>query len=278
MDAWGAMRCFELILLISTLCGACASVPAASELLVEQHDTQDPLSEALAEQDAVARQCLALAESAPGGLGQQRAAARALVLAADLRLVAYQLRRVELEDLSVDELVELDNAADSAVKLVVLGLCRAGLEHGEAALELAPGEAEAACWAALNLCMVAWSEGPTRAVLNGRGPAIQKLTRVLVRDHPEVLGASPLRMRGRFLDRAPWPLRDRDQAVVHLAEAVRLAPTPLNWQFLGDAKWSSGDRAGAQVAWRAGALADGGSVWRRALNQARLDALQRAQD
>lgn len=251
------------------------SVPAASELLAEQHDTQGPLSEALARLDAEAQQCLEAAAGAPADFECQRAAARALALAADLRLVAYQLRRIQAEEFSVDALVELDDAAGSELKATVLGLCREGLACGRSALELMPADAEAGCHTALNLSLVAWSEGPTRALLNGRGPALKKIMRSLVRDHPEVLEAAPLRMRGRFFDRAPWPLRDRAQALVQLTEAVRLAPSPLNWQFLGDARWSSEDQAGAQAAWAAGAASEQGSAWRRALNQARLEALAR---
>ena len=84
-------------------------------------------------------------------------------------------------------------------------------------------------------------------------------------------------IRDRFLDRAPWPYKDRDDAIKLLRQAVEARPVAVNYQFLGDALWIDGDTEAALAAWRAGldeSEASKVEAARQRLLQARLSAAE----
>ncbi len=244
--------------------------------MVAQHATADGRQEALRRADAEVRVAQALAEAWPDSLHAQLGAARALLVAADVRLLIDALERSE--GASIDDLVASEDGAGQELKSAIRGLCSAGLDYARAAEEVGPTCDEAPYYRAFHLSLLAWSEGTSTALLRGRGPELGKLTDKLASRSPELEGAGTLRLRGRFLDRAPWPYGNRERAIMSLRMAIAFAQTPVNWQFLGDALWSDGDEAGALEAWAEGALAapvpatEYGAAFRRRLNAARVAA------
>lgn len=269
---------FPLLMLWLCLMAGCRSAPPLDEVLV-------PIDEKRAEFGTLEERCDAeafaardAAEASPDDAAAQMAAARWLATAADVRLIEDQVARAAPENLSVQQLVELDETSGAQLKDAVLGLCSAGLKHGNAAAELAPEDPAALYYRAFNLSLVAWAEGKSTAILRGRGPKLKGALESVAERFPEFQFAGPLRLRARFLDRAPWPYGDRKKAIELLREATRLAPTPVNWQFLGDALWVDGAEEEALAAWQQGAIAESdpsidlGADLRRQLNQARLDA------
>lgn len=254
---------------------ACQSAPPIKDVLVEQHATQDGGQEALRRADEEVRVAQALVERDPDRPTAQLAAARALLVAADLRLLIDALERAA--GASVDELVASDDQVGSGLKSAIRGLCSAGLDHARTAEDIR-SSVDADYYRAFHLSLLAWSEGTSTALLRGRGPELAKLSEELASQAPELEGAGTLRLRGRFLDRAPWPYGNREQAIATLRRAAELAPTPVNWQFLGDALWADGQESAALEAWTEGAVAapvpatEYGADLRRRLNQARIAA------
>lgn len=265
-----------LWVLVLLAVAACQSPPPVGDVLVAQHATADGGQEALRRADAEVRVAQAMAEAWPDSLHAQLGAARALLVAADVRLLVDALERSE--GATIDELVASDDGADQELKSAIRGLCSAGLDYARAAEEVGPPCDEAPYYKAFHLSLLAWSEGTSTALLRGRGPELAKLTEKLASNLPELQGAGTQRLRGRFLDRAPWPYGDREQAITALRMAIAYAQTPVNWQFLGDALWANGDRTEALEAWTEGALAapvpatEYGAPFRRRLNAARVAA------
>lgn len=275
----GAMRAVLLVVVLGWYVTGCGSPPAVGEVLSTRLDGLDADSGALARADEEVHLAQAWAEAEPKNPQAQAAASWALAVAADLRLLIDQVGRAQAGDLEIEDLVGLDDSADSDLKSAALGLCSAGLDFGKAATALDEEHPLGAYYRAFHLSLVAWAEGAPTALLRGRGPALKDLLVKNADRFPTLHGAAPLRLRGRFLDRAPWPYGDKEEGLLLLREAVRLAPVPVNWQFLGDSLWSCGDVEGAAAAWRSGTQAPAqpatayGAGLRRALNQARLDAL-----
>ena len=94
-------------------------------------------------------------------------------------------------------------------------------------------------------------------------------------------GAAPLRLEGRFLCLAPWPVGDRERGRALLDAAVTAAPTPLNALFQGDAAWLVEDADGAARAWELARVAaeaappsDAHALLVGELARMRLDALE----
>jgi len=114
----------------------------------------------------------------------------------------------------------------------------------------------------MHTSLLAWSVGKTRALFEGLGGDCKHTTEASLAAGEELEGAGALRLRGRFLSKAPWPLGDKSQAVVLLRRATQIAPVILNWLFLGDALYAQGDEPSALSAWQraAGAKSDAGSA------------------
>jgi len=196
---------------------------------------------------------------APGDVDLALRATHALFAAAD---PTVQAALVEVGNALVDPDPSAVLAAEADMPAVirdrVLGLATTGAEAAQAALD-ALGEdpqrrderVDANVHLALHLSFVAWANGPMRSLMAGYG---SRITAAIDRAHaldPEWDGGAPLRLEGRFLAQAPWPLADRDRAIVLLRRAVAVAPLPIHHLFLGDVLWQDGDRDGAIAEWRA---------------------------
>lgn len=187
------------------------------------------------------------------------AASRALFEAVDVT-VQTALVEVTRDGTFADptEVVAAEAEMPAAIRDRVLGLTETGIEaaqaaiDGFAALPTPPPEAtDAQVHLALHLIFVAWANGPMRAVFSGLPKRIEAAMDVALTTDRTYDGGAPLRLRGRYLAQAPWPVGDVDKALVLLQEAVQLAPLPIHHLFLGDLLLKRGDRDGAAAEWRA---------------------------
>ncbi len=210
------------------------------------------------ERDALARLSRA-DEAAAAGRAEaalHSAAARALCTAADLRLLAglvAHFRGASAE--GPGALVRGEDALGGETRSAVEGLVREAARHARAALALAPTDLAARQDEAFAESLAAWAMGPTRALVSGAGRRLPKLLAANREAGADREDAAPLRLEGRFLCLAPWPVGDLARGRDALVEAARLAPTALNLMFLGDAHWLAGDATAARDAWRAAVTA-----------------------
>lgn len=214
------------------------------------------------------------AEAAPLDPAASARAARALSDVADLTLLAAQVARFHAQP--ADEpgaLVRGEDNLDAAVKREVEGLVRDAARLARAAIDVAadaattirpdaPTEDGATVTPrefdtlgahqdeAFAESLTAWAIGPTRALVSGAGRRLPKLLAANCALGAEREGAAPLRLEGRFLCLAPWPVGDRERGRELLDAAVAAAPTPLNALFQGDAAWLAQEPAAAQRAWQ----------------------------
>ncbi|MEZ6015092.1 MAG: hypothetical protein R3F49_08265 [Planctomycetota bacterium] len=218
----------------------------------------DALALGKAALDGARRRALDLvqrAEAAPEDRGLNGQAAQALCDVADLSIHVALVARFRAEPpTSVTALVRGEDDLDGGLKRELEGLVRDAARLARAALD-APGTPTEAEVAALRQdeafaeTLAAWAMGPTRAVLSGAGRRLPKLlaaNRALGSARED---ASPLRLEGRFLSLAPWPVGDSAGGRALLEEATALAPVPMNALFLGDAAWLTDDPAAARAAW-----------------------------
>jgi hypothetical protein len=197
--------------------------------------------------------------ASPGDVGLALQATHALFAAAD---PTVQAALVDVGNALVDPDPSAVLAAEADMPAVildrVLGLATTGAEAAQAALDALADDPQrrgeridANVHLALHMSFVAWANGPMRSLMAGYGSRITAaMDRALALD-PQWDGGAPLRLVGRFLAQAPWPLGDRDEATVLLRRAVAVAPLPIHHLFLGDVLWQGGDRDDAIAEWRA---------------------------
>lgn len=184
-------------------------------------------------------------------------ASRALVFNADLRIQSDVVLRFEPDDLpSVKALISAEDDVSSDLKSDVRSLAKSSRDLADRALELREGDAAARLFSTLGTGLYLWSLGPFQALANGAVTTLPRRIESLAGDHAEFEGASPLRLKGRFQSRAPWPFKDVDGGVATLQRAAEIAPIPLNLVFLGDALWLNGEPDEARAAWRRAVGAD----------------------
>lgn len=263
--AWAAqlLTCATLVIHAT---GCAGPRPAVDEVLSQESEAavtgkiarEDfPLP---AEFDAHARTARSAALATPENTNALLRASRALFMAADARVQRASLDHI----LSLDKpaLADVLDAADStndATRAEVEALSAEGLEFAERALELEPELPGALLYRAVHSTLLAWSVGPARAVLEGLASKAGNSTKQCLAAGKTQEAAAPLRIRGRFLSKAPWPVGDNEEAIALLQEAVQLAPVTLNWLFLGDALHAQGDTTRAQDAWQSAATAESDS-------------------
>lgn len=193
--------------------------------------------------------------------------ARVLFEAADLTVQQALVAEAEqVAGASVADVLAVEDELPDAVRERVLGLASTGAEAAQVAVD-APlqGDAlvEANVLLAQHLSFVAWANGPMRSLMAGYGGRIQAaMARALELDATWDHGA-PLRLKGRFLCEAPWPLRDRDASLELLRRAVEQRALPIHHLFLGDVLSERGDAAGAIEQWRMVANAEADETTRR---------------
>lgn len=288
MVPWVAAMRPTPILAAALLSGACAIYrPPVEEILAPRPGDEPSEDEVaaygaalLTDLDAAARDARGAAAEEASNAETQVHAARALYEAADARILVALL----------DVLAETDPAGARAVLDAewtvrddlageVLSLAEDGLAHAERALALETGHPEALLWRGVHLALVSFGLGPVRAAVSGRGAdawfAVEDARGAC---GPGFLGAAPLRLEGRVLTQVPWPWRDPPRAARRLDEATRLAPTPVNHLYHGDALFEDEREGEAVGAWRAARAAQADSFTayaaplHRALARVRLEA------
>ncbi len=229
-------------------------------------DTLRPVAATAAADDieALTQQALAAARASPTDAGLQVAAAQRLFQAAELRMQQASVAWLRAHaDATLAQVLAADDQADDDVRRAVVSLCTTGLECADRAAELAKDDVGARLHQALHLSLLAWANGPARALMAGYGPKLAKATDAAVALAAGHDGAAPLRLQGRFRSQAPWPYGDLPAAVQALQTAVQQAPSVVNHLFLGDALHKQGKRDDARAQWLAAstAKADESTRW-----------------
>lgn len=224
--------------------GACSlTAPSADEVLRED------------DADAACRDAIAAFRAAPDDVGQALETARLLFAASDRSVQQAFVDRVEsLEDPSVDDVLAVEDELPDSVAERVLGLATTGAEAAQAVVDAADAtdepSAEPNVLLAQHLSFVAWANGPMRSLMAGYGGRIEAAMERALEADPEWDHGAPLRLRGRFLAEAPWPLRNRDESLELLQRATDSYPMPIHHLFLGDLLHDRGDADGALAQWR----------------------------
>ena len=210
------------------------------------------LAEQRLQQSAVESSALlATAREEDASYGDLMAAARALILNADLRLQSTLALAPGGEPLPGPEgLIDLEDDVSEELKAEIRSLATSSADLSDRALQLRPGDAAAELFSTLGTGLRLWSMPTFQALASGAATTLPGKIKQLAVAAPEFEGASPLRLKGRFQSRAPWPFKDLEGGRTTLAAAVEAAPIPLNLLFLGDAHWLCGEPEAARARWR----------------------------
>ena len=234
---------------------ACSGRETTADEVLERSapaDPQNPLAARGTSLQATAnRQALSAREAArarPEDADAQVAAARSLFVAADL-----ELRRGLLADLdrdpaeNADQLLDREDDLPGELKARIVALCDEGAGFASAAIALDGERPDARFFYAACLGLSAWGKGPTAALLQGLAPKVRRAIDDAVVADPSFGNGAPLRARGAFYARAPWPVGDWAKAREALRRAPRNAMTHL---YLAELYWRTGDRKSALSHWR----------------------------
>ena len=274
LTAAGALEAFLALLIIgSTACAgirpvddviaggdpAAAPAPAPGEApnplaapaaLPDREALRGYADEMLTAFDERCRGLIELARAEDAGYEALMRASRALVFNADMRIQADVCFRFDPSNLPEPaSLIAAEDGVTSELKAQVRSLAISSRDLADRALALRADDAAARLFSTLGSGLFLWSLGPLQALANGAATTLPRRISSLAEDHPGFEGASPLRLKGRFQSRAPWPYKDKAGGVATLTRAVEFAPIPLNLLFLGDAQWIAGDAAAARDAW-----------------------------
>ncbi|MGD2017042.1 MAG: hypothetical protein PVJ89_02900 [Planctomycetota bacterium] len=178
------------------------------------------------------------------------ATSRALILNADLRLQSALALDTDPADLPPPpDLIDLEDEVSSELKAEIRSLATSSAAFADRALALRPGDPAAELFSTLGTGLRLWSMPTLQALASGAATTLPGRIKTLAANAPELEGASPLRLKGRFQSRAPWPFKDLEEGEATLTAAVEVAPIPLNLLFLGDALWLRGEEEDARERW-----------------------------
>lgn len=223
---------------------------AAPATLPDREALRGYAEEELEAFDERCRELLNRARAEDAGYEALMEASRALVFNADMRIQADVCFRFDPSDLPGPQaLIEAEDDVTSELKAQVRSLAISSRDLADRALLLREEDAAARLFSTLGSGLFLWTLGPLQALANGAATTLPLRIGSLAEDHPGFEGASPLRLKGRFQSRAPWPYKDKPGGVETLSRAVEFAPIPLNLLFLGDAHWIAGDPAAAVDSW-----------------------------
>lgn len=179
------------------------------------------------------------------------AASRALILNADLRLQSTLALQAGSGPTPPPEvLIDLEDDVSGELKSEIRSLATGSAGFAQRALALRPGDPAAELFSTLGTGLRLWSLPTLQALASGAATTLPGQIKRLAAAAPDFEGASPLRLKGRFQSRAPWPFKDLEGGRDTLAAAVDAAPIPLNLLFLGDAHWLCGEEESARERWR----------------------------
>jgi len=207
------------------------------------------------------------------------AASRALILNADLRLQStLALQPDQATPPPPEALIDLEDEVSKELKSEIRSLASGSAGFARRALALRPGDPAAELFSTLGTGLRLWSMPTLQALASGAATTLPGQIKRLAASSPDFEGASPLRLKGRFQSRAPWPFKDLEGGRDTLAAAVDVAPIPLNVLFLGDAHWLCGEQDSARARWReamsapADAETEGAAPFIREIARRRLES------
>lgn len=236
------------------VCGACAPI------------TTRPIDEVLKEQATRVQVAREEARRNPKDPDALMDASVALAQAADLKLhrgLLADLKREPPDD--VDDLLARRDKLDEAVRSDVLALAVEGGGLAKRAALLAPDRKDAVVYYALHMGLEAWAKGKTRALLEGFGGRLPRAIDKAVEMDPEYDNAAPLRLKGRFLSRAPWPYANKTLGRDLLVRAVTIEPLAIHHLYLAEVSWMLGEKEAAIEQWKAVRSADNDAATRGVL-------------
>lgn len=254
MNGTRLLRPYCAGLLLTVLAGCAGPGLDVDDVLIDDFSPEDQATAIvlpLAALDIGAGAMRERADRADAGAAELVAASRSLFFAADARVQIAALDALNaLDDPSLDVVVGIDDRATDRVRAEVESLTRAGLDYADRALLLASDDADALLFRGLNTTLLAWSVGKQRALFEGLGKWCERATSAALAAGEAHGSGAALRLRGRFLSKAPWPVGDRAEGLRLLRRSTEVASVRLNWLFLGDALYASGDEPGALAAWQ----------------------------
>ena len=152
------------------------------------------------------------------------AASRALILNADLRLQSTLALQAGPGPAAPPEvLIDLEDDVSRELKSEIRSLATGSAGFAQRALALRPGDPAAELFSTLGTGLRLWSLPTLQALASGAATTLPGQIKRLAAASPDFEGASPLRLKGRFQSRAPWPFKDLEKGRDTLAAAVETA-------------------------------------------------------
>ena len=150
---------------------------------------------------------------------------------------------------SLDGLLRVEDRIGAPEREAIIEAASRGEAWAQRAVDEAPDRADGYLYRAANLALLALAKGRAQTLFEGLpGKFRAACDRAIELDDAQA-NAAALRLRGKFLMTAPWPVGDLDEAGRALARAVERAPVSENLLMLGDWAARSDDRERAKELW-----------------------------
>jgi hypothetical protein len=156
---------------------------------------------------------------------------------------------IDYEAGSLEDLLEADDRIGAPEREAIIEEAARGEAWGRRAVSQAPGRVEGPLYQAANLALLALAKGRAQALFEGLPGRFRTACDRAIELDPDHANAAALRLKGKFLMTAPWPVGDPDEAGRALAEAVERAPVSENLLMLGDHAARAGDATRARGLW-----------------------------
>ncbi len=164
------------------------------------------------------------------------------------RLSHDYLLTVEPTDLAT--VIDAENRLSKKQKKHLLDLTERGAAGARADIKAEPHNARHHLLLGLHLSIGSLGKSLLANMLEGRGSQIQRAYTESIRLDRTLEGGAALRLKGKFLMSAPWPIRDRKGAERALRAAAKIRDVPQIHFFLGDLYHAQGKRGKALREWR----------------------------
>lgn len=185
---------------------------------------------------------------------------------------------------SIGELLVVPTAVREQVAAEVETLARRGIACADELVAQHPDQAAGHHWAASHRARLAWAISSLQVLREGLpGAVLRSIDRAILLQ-PDYDHHAPLRLKGRFLAEAPWPIGDRDLARILLQRCVQQDPIQIHHLFLGDALFDQGQITAARAEWERVERAPAGDAsprqqeWLRECARRRLELTQPGAD
>lgn len=150
----------------------------------------------------------------------------------------------------LDEVLETPESVFEAVKEQVEQLAREGQELATELREAQPMRAAGHHWFAAHTARLAWAVGPLKAMMETLPSRCLEAVDAAIERSESYDGFAPLRLKGRFLGKAPWPVGDPKQALELLRRANDAYGCKLHHQFLAELLFEADEVPEARWHWQ----------------------------